>query len=79
MMYCFSTGLMHTEVAKTPLSLLVLNAEDNSPLGDLTTFFLKVINQLHETMPSYAELVFFMFSMSSAVDCRCSKLIMLDY
>ena len=79
MMYCFSTGL-HTKVAKTPLSLLVLNAEDNSPLGDLT-FFPKVINQLHETMPSYAELVFFMFSfsMSSAIDCRGSKLITPDY
>ena len=25
-------------------------------------------------MPSYAELVFYMFSMSSAVDCRDSKL-----
>ena len=37
MMYCFSTGL-HTKVAKTPLSLLVLNAEDNSPPGDLTIF-----------------------------------------
>ena len=78
MMYCFSTGL-HTKVAKAPLSLLVLNAEDNSPLGDLTIFFLKVINQLHESMSSYAELVFYMFSMSSAVDCRGSKLINPDY
>ena len=42
MMYCFSTGL-HTKVAKTPLSLLVLNAEDNSPLGDLTFFFPKLL------------------------------------
>ena len=73
MMYCFSTGL-HTKVAKTPLSLLVLNAEDNSLF-----FFLKVSNQPHETMPSYAELVFYMFSMSSAVDCRGSKLITPDY
>ena len=73
MMYCFSTGL-NTKVAKTPLSLLVQNAEDNSLF-----FFLKVSNQLHETMPSYAELVFYMFSMSSAVDCRGSKLITPDY
>ena len=42
MMYCFSTGL-HTKVAKTPLSLLVLNAEDNSPPGDLTIFFSKLL------------------------------------
>ena len=42
MMYCFSTGL-HTKVAKTPLSLLVLNAEDNSPPGDLTIFFAKLL------------------------------------
>ena len=78
MMYCFSTGL-HTKAAKTPLSLLVLNAEDSSPPGDLTIFFLKVINQLHETMPSYAELVYYVFSMSSAFDCRGSKLITPDY
>ena len=30
-------------------------------------------------MPSYAELVFHMFKMSSAVDCRGSKLITPDY
>ena len=30
-------------------------------------------------MPSYAELVFYVFSMSSAVDCRGSKLITPDY
>ena len=29
------------------------------------------------TMPSYAELVFYVFSMSTAVDCRGSKLITL--
>ena len=74
--YCFSTSL-HTEVAKTPLSVLVLNTEDNPPPSDY--FFLKVINQLHETMRSYAELVFYVFSMSSAVDCRGSKLITPDY
>ena len=78
MMCCFSTGL-HTKVVKTPLSLLVLNAEDNSLPGDLTIFFLKVINQLHETMPSYVELVFYVFSVSSTVDCRGSKLITPDY
>ena len=75
MMYCFSTGL-HTKVAKTPPFLLVLTAGDNSPLGDLTILF---SNQLHETMPSYAELVFYMFSMSSAVDCTGRKLIAPDY
>ena len=42
-------------------------------------YFLKVFNQLHETMPSYAELVFHIFKMSSAVDCRGSKLITPDY
>ena len=45
----------------------------------LKNYFLKVINQLHEAMPNYAELVFYMFKMSSAVDCRGSKLITPDY
>ena len=46
-------------VSNFRLYLLVSNAEDNSPPGDF--YFLKVINQLHETMPSYAKLVFHMF------------------
>ena len=62
------------------LFLLVLNAEDNSPPGDLTVFFLNVINQLHETMPSYAELVFHMTCLVCQVLLTGgSKLITPDY
>ena len=47
----------------------------------LNHYFLKVINQLHETtcIPSYAELVSHMSKMSSAADCRVSELITPDY
>ena len=51
------------------------SAEDNLLPGDF--IFSKLLNQLRETMPNYAELVFHMFKMSSTVDYRGSKLIRL--
>ena len=59
------------------LSLLVPNAEDNSPSGGLTILFLKLLISCMRLCqgPSYAELVFYMFKVSSVVDCRGSKLI----
>ena len=61
------------------LGYLCLSQVLKTTLHLLEHYFLKVINQLHETMPSYAELVFHMFKMSSAVDCRGSTLITADY
>ena len=67
----------------SPGSLLVPNAKDNSRPGDLTITFSKLLiscMRLHVyQVINYAELVFHMSKMSSAVDCRGSKLIIPDY
>ena len=67
----------------SPGSLLVPNAQDNSRPGDLTITFSKLLIScmtlyVYQVI-NYAELVFHMSKMSSAVDCRGSKFITPGY
>ena len=84
LLFCLSVSRAYKQMilgyfSNLRLFLLVPNPKDKSPPGELTITFLKLSISCMRLCQAMQNWIFHMFKMSSAVDCRGSKLITPDY